>query len=155
MKQLTGKLILPLAIISFGTITKWWYALPVDAPDTLYHGFPFPFVGEGWRTSMSLQIFILELFLDFFIYFLFWFLVIFCISKYLINIKTFKTLTIGLWTISVIVILGASKIVGISENDFYFKRPYDIKTMETGYKFIWQETKRPDYNKFQMEDKKN
>lgn len=55
MKQLTLKLIIPLTVISFAIFTKWWYALPADAPDTMFHGFPFPFVCEGWHSSMTLQ----------------------------------------------------------------------------------------------------
>ena len=77
MKQLTLKLIIPLSVISFATLTKWWYALPVDAPGTYLTGFPFPFVCNGWHTSMSLQIFAIEFFVDFLTYFLIWFLVFF------------------------------------------------------------------------------
>ena len=145
MKQLTWKLILPFTVISFGTITKWWYALPVDAPDTLYSGFPFPFVGDGWHTSMSLQIFVLELFADFLIYFLFWFTVIFCVNKFWTKIKTNKIVTIGLWTISGLIIIGASCIACFPEHIFYIKRPYDMEIMETGFKFVWEHTDRPDY----------
>jgi hypothetical protein len=148
MKQLIWKLILPLTVISFGTITKWWYTLPVDAPDTLYSGFPFPFAGAGWHSSMSLQIFVLELIVDFLIYFLLWFAIVFSINKYLTKIKTYKIVTIGLWTISVIIILGASYIASFPEHIFYFKRPYEMEIMETGYKFIWQKTERPDYYKY-------
>jgi len=145
MKQLTWKLILPFTVISFGTIAKWWYALPVDAPDTLYSGFPFPFVGDGWHTSMSLQIFVLELFADFLIYFLFWFTVIFCVNKFWTKIKTNKIVTIGLWTISGLIIIGASCIASFPEHIFYFKRPYDMEIMETGFKFVWEQTDRPYY----------
>lgn len=154
MKQLTFKLILPLTVISFATITKWWYTLPVDAPDTLYGGFPFPFVGDGWHTSMSLQIFVLELFADFLIYFLFWFLAVFCVNKYLTKFRTHKIVTIGLWTVSGLIILGASYVASFPEHIFYFKRSYDMEIMETGYKFIWQHTERPDYYKYHPEDKK-
>jgi hypothetical protein len=148
MKHLTFKYILPLTIISFATITKWWYTLPVDAPDTLYIGFPFPFVGEGWHTSMSLQIFVLELFADFLTYFLFWFLVILYVHKYLTKIKTYKIVTIGLWTISGLLVLGTSYIASLPEHIFHVKRPYNMETIETGYKFIWQINDRPDYYKY-------
>jgi len=153
MKQLTWKLILPLTVISFGTITKWWYTLPVDAPDTLYSGFPFPFVGDGWHTSMSLQIFVTELIADILIYFFIWFAIVFCINRYLTKIKTYKIVTIGLWTISGIIIIGASYIASFPEHIFHFKRPYDMEIMETGYKFFWQHTERPDYYKYHPEKK--
>ncbi len=154
MKQLIWKLILPLTVISFGTITKWWYTLPVDAPDTMYSGFPFPFVGDGWHTSMSLQIFVLELLVDFIVYFLFWTVFVFCIDKYLIKIKTYKVITIGLWAISSLILLGATFIVCFLENVYEFKRPYDMEIMETGYKFFWQNQERPDYYKYHPEEKK-
>lgn len=128
--------------------------MPFDAPDTLYSGFPFPFVGDGWHTSMSLQIFVLELFADFLIYFLFWFTVIFCVNKYLTKIRTHKIVTIGLWSISGLIILGASYIASFPEHVFHFKRPYEMEVMETGYKFFWQHTERPDYYKYHPENKR-
>jgi hypothetical protein len=154
MKELTLKFILPLTVISFATITKWWYTLPVDAPDTLYSGFPFPFVGNGWHTSLSLQIFVLELCTDFFIYFLFWFLVMFFLNQYLIKLRANKIVTIGLWTVSGLIILGALFTASFSENIFYIKRPYNMEIMETGYKFIWQHIERPDFNKYHPESNK-
>lgn len=154
MKQLTWKLILPLTIISFGTVTKWWYTLPIDAPDTLFSGFPFPFVGEGWSTSMSLQIFILEFIADFLVYFLFWFTLMYCINKYLTRIKTYKIIIISLWSISGLIILGASFIASFRGNNFYLKRSFDMEIMETGYKFYWQQTERPDYYKYRPKEEK-
>ena len=154
MKQLTIKLVFPLTVISFATITKWWYTLPVDAPDTLYSGFPFPFVGDGWHTSMSLQFFILEFLGDFAFYFFFWFIVVFCSNRFLTKIQTHKILTIGLWTISGLIIFCATYIASFSENEFLLKRDYEMEIMETGYKFGWQRTERPDYNKYHIKHKK-
>jgi hypothetical protein len=154
MRQLTFKLIIPLTIISFATITKWWYALPVDAPDTLLTGFPFPFVCDGFHTSMSLLIFVTELIVDILIYFIIWFIAIYCINRFLTKIKTHKIVTIALWTITVFIISGAAYIANYRENIFYVKRPFDIDVMETGYKFVWQQTIRPDYYKYHPEDKK-
>lgn len=151
MKQLIWKLILPLTVISFVTVTKWWYVLPIDAPDTLYSGFPFPFVGEGWHTSMSLQIFVLELIADFLVYFIFWFVLIFGFNRFRAEIKPNKFFTIGLWTISGIIVLVAIYIASFKDNHFYIKRPYKIEVLETGFKFYWQQTKRPDYYKYRSE----
>jgi hypothetical protein len=154
MKQLIFKLMIPLTVISFATITKWWYALPVDAPDTLFSGFPFPFVCDGWHTSLSLQIFIAELFADLLTYFLFWFLLIYSINRLLIKININKIVTIVLWTMTGLVMIGATLIASDQNNLFYLKRPFDIEIMEVGYKFIWQQTERPDYYKYHPEDKK-
>jgi hypothetical protein len=154
MKQLTFKLILPFTVISFATITKWWYALPVDSPDTLFTGFPFPFVCDGWHTSMSLQIFVLEFFADLLTYFLFWFSVFFCINCFWTKINPKKIMTIVIWVLAGLVISGASFIASNSDNLYYVKRPFDIEVMETGYKFFWKQTVRPDYYKYHPEDKK-
>ena len=153
MKKLIWKLILPLTVISLATITKWWYALPVDAPDTLFSGFPFPFVCDGWHTSLSLQFFLAEFFTDFLIYFLFWFVVVFCINRFLAEIKLHKILIIGLWAVSILIICIAGLIGSNSNNIFYLKRPFDVKIIETGYKFVWQQIERPDYYKYHPEKK--
>jgi hypothetical protein len=155
MKQLTFNLVLPLTVISFATITKWWYALPVDAPDTLFAGFPFPFVCDGWHTSMALQIFVTEFIADFLIYFLFWFIVILCIDRLWTRIKMNKIVTIALWTLAGFVLGGATLIASNPDNLFYVKRPFDMDVMETGYKFMWQHTERPDYYKYHPTDEQN
>src|SRR5678815_3945633 len=104
MKSLTLKIVVPLTIISFATFTKWWYTLPVDAPDTMFTGFPFPFVCDGWHTSLSLQIFVTEFIADLLTYFLFWFIVIFSVNRFVIKFKIHKAITIGLWTLSGLII---------------------------------------------------
>jgi hypothetical protein len=153
MKQLTWKLILPLTIVSFAVFTKWWYALPDDAIDTVYIGFPFPFVGDGWHTSGSLQIFVLELFADISVYFLLWFIVVFCISRVLPKIKIHKIFVTGIWTICGLILICTVLIGSFQENIFYFKRPYKMEIMETGYMFHWQRIERPNYFKYHPEAK--
>lgn len=152
MKSLLFKLILPLTVISFTCITKWWHTLPIDGPDTLLYGFPLPFVGEGWHTSMSLQIFVAELLIDFLTYFSFWLLLIVCIDRFLIKIHTHKIVTILLWLISGLIISGATLIASDSNNLFYVKRPFGFEIMETRYKLFWQKTERPNYYKDHIED---
>jgi len=138
MKPLTFKLIFPLTIISFATITKWWYTVPIDAPDTIYLGFPFPFVGEAWHTSMALQFFVLEFVVDLIVYFLICSIVIFCINRFLIKIKMHKIQTISLWIISGLIISWAVFIVSRPNNVFHHKRTYEMKIFDSGIKFIWQ-----------------
>jgi hypothetical protein len=138
MKQLTFKLILPLSVISFATLTKWCYALPVDAPGTFFTGFPFPFVCKGWHTSMSLQIFAIEFFVDFLTYFLIWFLVIFCISRFWRKITPTKRVTILLWSIAGLIISGASLIAVNPDNLVYMKRPFNMEVKSSGFQFVWE-----------------
>ena len=148
MKQLTWRLILPLTIVSFGTLTKWWYVLPVDAPDTMMAGFPFAFVGDGWFTSMSLQLFLIELCADFIIYFLFWFVTVLLIKRVWTQLTTSKILTRIFWTLAILIISFWTFILTISEKHIKLKRDWDMQVLVTGYKFTWTNTGRPDFSKY-------
>lgn len=151
MKQLTIKIVIPLTIISFLTFTKWWFTLPVDSPDTMFSGFPLPFVCDGWHTSMSLYFFITELIIDLMVYFTFWFGVIFCIDHFLTKIRPHKILVIILYFLALPHLAVATLIICLPENNFYFKRDFDMEIMETGYKFYLQSTEQPDYEKYRQE----
>ena len=67
--------------------------MPVDAPDTMMTGFPFAFVGDGWFTSMSIQLFVIELCIDFIIYLLFWFVIVLSIKRVWTQLTISKILT--------------------------------------------------------------
>lgn len=151
MKSLTLKIVIPLTIISFATLTKWWYTLPVDAPDTMFTGFPFPFVCNGWHTSLSLQIFVTEFLADLLTYFLFWFIVIFTINRFVVKFKNYKAITIGLWTLSGLIIAFATLLASNKDNLFFVKRPFKMEVMETGFKFGWQHVERPNFYKYHPE----
>lgn len=153
IKQLTWRLISPLTIISFGSFTKWWYVLPDDAPDTMMAGFPFAFVGDGWFTTMSLQIFLIEFSVDFLIYFLFWFLSVLFIKRILKQLIISKNLTRVLWTLAVLIISFWSLILIISEKHIKVKRDWDMQVLTTGYKFTWIHTDRPDISKYDSKKK--
>lgn len=143
-----------MAIISFALVTKWWYALPDDAPDTIYWGFPLVYEGVGWATSLSLQIFIIEFIVDLFAYFLFWLLLIMLVNYYLIKIKPYRVLTISLWILSIIIMGLHTLMWSNSDNIFYLKRGYKMDVLTTGHQFIWENVQRPDYNKYRQEKKK-
>ncbi|MDN5201008.1 hypothetical protein QQ008_06540 [Fulvivirgaceae bacterium BMA10] len=152
MKQLTWKLVLPLTVISFATFTKWWYVLPVDAPDTMMAGFPMAYLSEGWHTSMSLQIFVVEFLIDLLTYFMFWFLLVFCINRLLIKIRIHKILTILLLTLTGLIMIGTTIIFSMPEHVYKSTRDFEITVLETGYKFFWQKTERPDFEKYDVKD---
>jgi hypothetical protein len=146
MKSLTAKIIIPLTIISIATLTKWWYVLPVDAPDTMFTGFPFPFVCDGWHTSLSLQIFVREFFADFLTYFICWLIFIFCVNRFVVKLNPHKAVTTGLWSLSVLIIAFATLFAANADNRFYWKRTFDMKVMATGFQFGWQHIEKPDSN---------
>jgi hypothetical protein len=140
MKQLTIRFIIPLTIISFVVVTKWWYVLPVDARQTFFWGFPFAFVGEGWQTSGALQFFLLEGLADISIYFAFWFLLTYIFLRRGI-IKRIQRLASGMfWLIACFVIIIGGIIIFNSNPTVYLKRGYDWKIINSGYKFVWQHT---------------
>jgi hypothetical protein len=127
------------------------YALPVDAPDIIMVGFPLAYAGDGWHTSMSLQIFFLELFVDLVVYFLFWFAVIWIVDRFVVRIKINRTVTIVLLAVTGLISLGLIKIGADSTNVYFVKRPYDIDVLASGYKFIWDGNPRPgnfDYEEY-------
>ncbi|MDD3878009.1 MAG: hypothetical protein PHT69_15420 [Bacteroidales bacterium] len=140
MKQLTIRLIIPITVLSFVFVTKWWYVVPIDARETFFWGFPFAYVGEGWQTSGSLQFFILEWLTNLCVFFIFWFTILYFLNR-VFDIKTFpKWMVRTLWTFSFLVILVYGVIVIFSYPTFRLKRDYDWEVIQTGYKFIWQQT---------------
>ena len=154
MKQLSWKLVLPLTVISFTVFTKWWYVLPPEAPDSMMIGFPLPYVCDGWHTSMSLQIFVFELLIDLISYFSFWFLIVFCIDKFLLKIKLYKIVTILLLTTGVLFTSGLTFIALMEDNLFYAKRNFDVDVLVTGYKFMWDGNTRPQNFDFNLYNKR-
>jgi hypothetical protein len=140
MKQLTMRLIIPITLISFVAVTKWWYVLPVDARQTFYWGFPFAFVGEGWQTSGALQFFLLEGLADFSIYFAFLFLSTYTLLRMSIINQIHRLAAGVLWSIALFVLISGGIIIFNSYPTIKMKRDYDWKIINSGYKFIWQNT---------------
>lgn len=135
MKQLTWKLVLPLTIISFTLFTKWWNVIIDDYTETL-KGFPLPFVCPGWHTSLSLQIFIVELIVDLFAYFLFWFLAILMIVKFVRPFHIPKPVTISLLVVSGLFAFAMIILAVNPDNIYTTSRPFEMKIIETGYRFM-------------------
>ena len=144
MKRLSWTIILPLSIISLTIFTKWWYILPVDAPDSMMYGFPIPYSCNGWHTSLSYQIFIFEFIVDLLIHLAFWFVVAFLINRLIIKIRLHKIIVIVLLSIAGLFAGGLILIASNSTNLFYFKRQFDIEILETGYRFMWDGYSRPE-----------
>lgn len=129
-------------------VTKWWFALPVDGPDKIYWGFPFAFIGEGFHTSMSYQIFLTEFILDFVVYLSFWLLLFIVTRKWINEIIIPKLIIKLVWFLSLILISIFAVIMSFSNPVFHAKRDYDWHVMKTGSVFLWQTTPRPDITQF-------
>ena len=153
LKQLIWRLIWPMTIILFGTLTKWWYVLPVDAPDTMMIGFPLAFISDGWHTSMSLQIFVFEFFVDFLVYFSVCLLIVFLVDWYLIKINISNWVARLLWFFSTIIFSIAVFIASFPEHILEIKRDWDRQVLVTGFKFTWTHQDRPDFTKYESNKK--
>lgn len=129
--------VIPITIILFTSFTKWWHTLPVDAPDTIYHGFPFPYAGSAWHTSGAYQFFIIEYIADLFVYFILVAFLTFLINRYVIEINLHRLFSIVLWSFSVVLLGMQVLIISNNDNVFYLIRSYDMKVLSTGYQFLW------------------
>lgn len=147
MKVSILKFALPLTILSLGIFTKWWYVFPDDAPDIILWGFPLPFVGDGFRTSMSIQVFTIELIIDFLVHLGTWLLIILLINRFVHRAKPRKPLALFLMITSGLFFVGLIYIGYWLNPFFYIKRPFGMEIRETGYKFIWEVQPRADYSK--------
>ena len=137
MKQLTGKLVLPLTLISFVCITKWWY-VKVDAPDTVLYGFPLPYRCAGWHTSMSTQFFMAEMVFDLLVYFLFWFVLVYAIHRFLFRLMLPKIVVTALWLITGFTLFILVLMAVFMPDDLYYTtRHFDYELVDTGVHFIW------------------
>jgi len=154
MKKLVIYLVIPLTIIVFAFITKWWYVLVIDGTDVILTGFPLPFVCPGFHTSMSLQIFILEFVVDLLTYFIAIFLLIFFIDKFIMKIKVHRAMTIALYGLCGLIMSVSGLLAADSNNLFFLSRPFDIEIMDSGYQFTWQKLAHPDYYKYHPEKRK-
>ena len=142
IRKLISTLILPLTIILFGTITKWRYVYVEDGPDDFLYGFPLTFICSGWHTSLSLQVFVLELLFDFFVYFIFCLTIVTLTDKFIKRIQVTKYLKFGLYGLATLTLLLYGVVFSNPDNLFKIKREFKYKEIRNGYKFIWQQDKR-------------
>jgi len=145
MKTTTLKITVSLTIISFACFTKWWFVLPVDAPDTFMYGFPFIWVSNGWHTSMSNNIFVVPLLLDLLIFYLIWHAVIYCSKRLIGSLKVPKFIIKTTYLVTLLICFVSIWIAVMPEHKYYWQRDFEIEVQTTGYKFIWEDIERPLY----------
>ncbi|MFY7887689.1 MAG: hypothetical protein ACOVOW_02195 [Spirosomataceae bacterium] len=141
-KKLIMTLVLPLTIILFGTVTKWRYVYVEDGPDDFMYGFPMTFICSGWHTSMSLQIFVIEMIFDFFVYFSFCLTIITLIDRFIKLVTIKKSFKFGLYGLALLTIILYGLVFSNPDNIFEMKRDFKYKEIRNGYKFILQQDKR-------------
>lgn len=111
-------------------------------------------MGDALHTSLACQFFVLEMFFDWLFYFGTWFIVIFGINRFLRKITIHKASVVVLFGTTALSMIFPILVICNPDNVFHLKRDFDMEVMETGYRFIWQYTARPDYYKYHPEMKK-
>ncbi len=135
MKQLTWKLVIPFTILSFVFFAKLWHVDIHGFNETL-KGFPLPYVCKGWHTSMSLQVFVVELIVDVLVHFSFWFLVVLNIVKFVGPFKMPRFVTIPLLVVTGPILVMLIVVALMPEHMYYLKRPFEIDVINTEYRFF-------------------
>ena len=138
MKQVTLKLVLPLTFILFFLFTKRWCVSVEDAPNTHLSGFPFPYSGNAWGSSMSVQYFILEFFIDLAVYFAIVFAVTYTVYHYIIPRPPHKVIFFSLYIIATIFFVMVVLWISATDSFFYLYRDFEIKTINVEYLFFGQ-----------------
>lgn len=131
MRQLIFRFTLPLTLVLFGLITKWWYGIAIDAKDVFFYGFPLIYKCEGFHTSMSTQYFLFEMSINLITYFGFCLIITLIINRFWkINIskKIAKIFWIGFG-----VVFAGIVFLSIELNDVYLiKRNFNVKIFDNG-----------------------
>ena len=140
MRSRPFKLLLPATVLSMTLFTKWWHAVPLDGPDKFYWGFPLAFVGQGFHTSGSLQLFLLEFLVDVFVHILVWLLLLSLLKRISIRDSIHKWINRFVLTSSILLATLCGIVVSSSSPVFHWKRPYTWEVKAVGYIFIWEET---------------
>ncbi|MCH2235615.1 MAG: hypothetical protein MK078_15345 [Crocinitomicaceae bacterium] len=148
MKKLSWQLVLPLTVISFFFITKWWYVTVIDGWDIEMSGFPLPFNCPGFHTSMSLQIFVLELIFDLLFYYGVWFVLVYLFHRYVVRIKLHYMVTISLITLASMLAAMMIFVAILPENKFKFTRDFDFELIDSGLDY-GQSRKRPEFKDYE------
>lgn len=148
MKKLIWKIVLPLTLIVFSTISMWRFVLIVDGPSEILTGFPLLYICSGWHTSLSYQIFISEFVIDFFIYFVFCFLIVFFVDRFIWKIRTRRKTVVIFYVIALFLSVNPFFLLGLDDHVYKMKRDFNTKTLEKGFKLWHSVVEKPDLGKY-------
>jgi hypothetical protein len=132
MKKIIFRLTLPLTLISFGIITKWWYGIAIDAKDVFFYGFPMIYKCEGFHTSLSTQYFLTEMAINLLTYFVFWLIITLVVNRiWKINIP--KRISKIFWIGFTVLFLGFAYLSNDLDDRYIMKRNFDVKIFDSGF----------------------
>lgn len=134
-RKLILNLAFPLTIIIFILFSKWWIVDVVDGTDGIMYGFPFIYKSPAFYTSLAEEYFIVELIVDFLIYFGIITGMIYLVNKFIFEIKYKKIITIILFISATILLSLELLLAFMPENKFSLKRDFDIEIKKTGFEY--------------------
>jgi len=135
MRKLIFNFTLPLTIVSFICVTQWWYGLVIDAWDVFLYGFPLIYKTQGFHTSMSTQYFLMEMIIDFLVYFGFW-LVITLIVKRFWTVEMPKIIARAFWLSFALLFIGFVYLSREMDDVWYIKRHIEVEVIDSGLDFF-------------------
>jgi len=136
----------PITVILFILFTKWWIAFITDGPDYVMYGFPLIYKSPAFHTSMAQQYFVMELFIDFLVYFTIVSAFLFSINKFIFKIKLKKKLIISIYLIATLLLGIEILFATVFETSFSIRRDFGTDIKQTGFKFYFSERERQIYN---------
>ena len=143
MKTLTLKLVLPLTIILFFVINKWWYVDVIDGTDEIMYGFPLIYTCDAFHTSLASQYFVLEYILDLLVYFLIIWTIVYALYKWF-NLKSIsKSVFYGLLFICIPIAFTQIVMFVVLDNTFDWIRDFDIIYKTSGVDLFFKFKERP------------
>ena len=131
MKIQTLKLILSFTIISFFTISKWWF-VRIDGPDNFMYGFPIAYKRDALHTSLASEYFILEFIIDFLLYLFFWFIITILLERNGIQIILPKIVLNSIFTISFVVFVLELVFAFSFDNMISFRNDNYFEVIKSG-----------------------
>ncbi len=146
MKNSIVKTALPLTIITFILYTKWWLVERKVGGMEIIYGFPFPFMANG-ATSLTFTFFIQEFVLDFTVYFLFWWSVLFFINRFVKKILWHRRFWIPLWLFTLFLMMFTSLLWSDGANLYRLKNNQEYKVLKSGFHYVGDDKTRKEWLK--------
>ena len=148
MKPLILRLILPLSLIFFILITKWWL-VETELPVNYLYGFPLPYTAACVSGNGCIQYFIIPLLIDLAAYFFAVLLITWLIHRFN-RLRIPKAIGYILWAINVLYYTPSVAYKNANAStEFYVQREFKVfRTLETGFIFVWEDDPVIDYSKY-------
>lgn len=144
MKRLVFRFVLPITVISFVSVTKWWHVKIDDTPDLRLYGFPLPYRGPGLHTSLSTNFFVIEFTIDILFYFLCIYMISYVANCHIWKFSISKKGAVVLWTIAFLIVSYPLMLASLSDNVFIAHRDFSIEVVSSGISFI-TDAHKPDF----------